>query len=164
MLFLTHDLCAKHGRRVDLAEAATLEYVRANTTIPVPKVHCAFRHGGQTYIVMQKLPGRKLAHGWRSRSKESQDQLLRQLKTMIDELRTLKSPLGPMVANVDGGSLTDPRLPGLGMVYPIQTSWRFGPFEDIRAFHRWLRRPAYEVQVDYYPEVKELITRHETVD
>lgn len=164
VLFPGNGLCIKYGKRVDLAEAATLEYVRMHTCVPVPRVHCAFTHRENTYIVMQKLPGEKLSYGWRARSSESQQRILDQLKTMVDELRSLKSPHGTAVANVDGGSLTDPRLPGLDLVYPVKTSWRFGPFEDIKDFHRWLRRPAEEVQPGHHAEINELITMHETTE
>lgn len=113
---------------------------------------------------MEKLPGASLTNGWRSRSAESQARILSQLKTMVDELRALRSPFGATVANVDGGNLTDVRLPGLGLIYPGQTSWRFGPFDDIAAFHRWLRRPAEKVHDDYNAEINELIVTHEETD
>lgn len=164
ILFLASGICVKYGSLVSLAEAATLEYVRQHTAIPVPKVYCAFEHGGKKYIVMEKLPGKMLAGGWRQRSQESQMRILDQLKGMIDELRALKSPFGTAVANVHGGSLTDPRLPGLGLTYPVKTSHRFGPFEGIRAFHRWLRRPVEEAKEEHYPDLKELIGLHEDTD
>lgn len=151
VLFLTSDICVKYGERVDLAEAATLDYVRTYTSIPAPRVHCAFQHGEKTSIVMQKLPAVKLAFGWQKRSRESQHRILARLKAMADELRCLPSPRGPAVASVDGGSLSDPRLPGLGLTCPIQTSERFGPFEDTKSFHRWLRRPATGFRMTLFP-------------
>lgn len=164
VLFLTRGLCVKYGKDIDLAEAATLNYVRGHTSIPVAKVHCAFQHGDATYILMERLPGQKLAHGWTQRSVESQQNILSQLKGMVNQMRDLKPPHGSAVANVDGGSLTDPRLPGLGLAHPVQTSTRFGPFEDVKAFHRWLRRPAYDRQDDNFAEVNDLIAFHEDTE
>ena len=164
LLFLNNSICVKYGTRVDLAEAATLDYVGRHTSIPAPRVHCAFDHDGKTYIVMKKLPGHMLAHKWHERSKESQQRILKQLKDMIDQLRALPSPFGDAVANVDGGSLTDPRLPGLDIVYPIPTSSRFGPFDNTRDFHRWLRRPVLEVPDKCSSKTADMINEQEKSD
>jgi len=164
VLFLTSTICVKYGDSVDLAEAASMEFVRQHTSVPVPKVHCAFKHQGQTYIVMERIQGQKLAVGWLERSEESKLHLLAQLRSLVDEIRTLKPRHGSSVCSVDGGSLFDMRLPGLGVTYPTPTSRRFGPFEDIALFHLWLRRPVEKVENKNYPEVNSLVTMHDTTD
>ncbi len=50
-------LMLKRGTGVKLEETGNLEYVRNNTLIPVPKVHCAFTRSGCTYIVMDYVRG-----------------------------------------------------------------------------------------------------------
>ncbi|KAK3695935.1 hypothetical protein LTR37_018230 [Vermiconidia calcicola] len=157
-------MCVKHGDLINLSEAASMEFVRQHTSIPVPKVHCAFERKGQTYIVMERIKA------WHERSEESKAAILRQLSLMVKQMREIKSPHDMAVASVDGGSLYDMRLPGLGVRYPRngclteQTPFRFGPFPDIQAFHRWLRRPAFENNGQYDPEVNELIAMHDKRD
>lgn len=164
VLFLTSTICVKYGDSVDLSEAASMELIRQHTSVPVPKVYCAFKHQGQTYIVMERIKGHKLAIGWLERSEESKSRLLAQLRALVDEIRTIKPRHGSSVTSVDGGSLYDMRLPGLGVTYPVPTPRRFGPFKDISAFHLWLRRPAEKVEDKNYLEVNSLITMHDTTD
>ncbi|KAK3054679.1 hypothetical protein LTR09_004408 [Extremus antarcticus] len=167
-----HHLChgasqtrQKAGYFTDLTEAASMEFVRQNTSIPVPKVYCAFRRkSGRTYIVMQRSKSHKPAIGWQKRSEDSKLRILTQLKAMIDEMRSLKSPYRDAVTSACGGSLFDDRLPGLSLRYPVNTSSRFGPFEDIRAFHRWLRRPATDINESNFHEINELIAAHENME
>lgn len=45
---LTEKICVKYGRRVHLSEASTLLFISEHTSIPVPKVYCAFTHSGRT--------------------------------------------------------------------------------------------------------------------
>ncbi|TKA64550.1 hypothetical protein B0A49_09936 [Cryomyces minteri] len=149
---------------VNLSEAASLEFIRRHTSAPVPKVYCAFERHGQTYIVMERIKGHKLADGWSERSEKSRTCILAQLRRILEEIRSIPSTHGSAVASVDGGSLYDMRLPGLGLGYPKQTPLRFGPFDDIPAFHRWLRRPASTVADHFGPEVNELINLHEQTD
>lgn len=63
-------------------------------------------------------------------------------------------PIAPEidVANVDGGTVFDSRLPGSTM--------RFGPFKTIQEFHRHLRR-GLEARPDHVPEVGELVAQRE---
>ena len=79
-------------------------------------------------------------------------------------MRNIRSPYRSAVANVDGGSLYDMRLPGLGLNYPEVTPLRFGPFQDIPAFHCWLRRPAFVADERNDQEVNELIYMYENTD
>ena len=161
---LTYNLCVKYGEFVDLSEAATLEFIQQHTSVPVPTVYCAFKRCGQMYILMKRIKGHKLARGWCKRSEESKACILGQLRATVDEMRKIKSPYGFAVSNVDDGSLYDMRLPSLGLRYPEVTSLRFDPFEDIPAFHRWLRRPALVIDDRNHQEVNKLIRAHENTD
>ena len=83
---------------------------------------------------------------------------------MVDEMRTLPPRHGSMVANVDGGSLFDTRLPGVGIIHPTPTPIRFGPFEDISAFHLWLRDGFDNIDNCPGTEVADLVTMHKNTD
>ncbi|KAI9927112.1 hypothetical protein ASPWEDRAFT_55379 [Aspergillus wentii DTO 134E9] len=151
VLMLTDRLCVKYGTLVDLTEASTMRFIAQNTSIPVPKVLCAFKHHDSTYIVMERIKGDMIGAGWVRRSDESKAKLLSQLKKMIEEMRALQPPEGVGIASVDGGSLYDCRLPG-----PL----RFGPFRTLEDFHRHLR-----TGMDYNPrldlDIQDLIKRHD---
>ena len=132
-----------------------MQFIAKHTSIPVPKVYCAFKRKGLTYIVMERIDGQMVYLEWPTRTEESKAKILAQLREMIDEMRRLPPPKDARIANVDGGSLYDSRLPG-----KLGSLGRFGPFKSIQDFHRYLRR-----NVDAHPnlpaEVKELISHHE---
>ncbi|KAK5937719.1 hypothetical protein PMZ80_009848 [Knufia obscura] len=147
---LTPTKCVKLGSYRDLAEARTMQFIAQHTSVPVPKVHCAFTRKGQTYIVMQYVKGQMAATTWKTLSEESRTKVLRQLKKMVDEMRALH-PTNSHIANVDGGSLCDCRLP--------TSLERFGPFEDTQAFHAFLRQGLEQAPPDC-PEVDDMIALH----
>jgi aminoglycoside phosphotransferase len=154
VIFLPKNICVKYTYFTHLSEAATMQFISRNTSIPVPKVYCAFTRKEQSYIVMEKVNGEMLGQGWLSRTKESREYILNQLRDMIEEMRRIPPPNNDRAANVDGGTLYDCRLPGAP-----NTRRRFGPFTHLSDFHRFLRRGT-EAHPDQYPEVKELITMH----
>ncbi|KAM5441717.1 hypothetical protein MferCBS31731_003399 [Microsporum ferrugineum] len=121
----------KTGSWVHLTEAATMKFVAENTSIPVPKVHCAFVHKNRAYIVMERVRGVCLAAVVGKCSEESRRSLFAQLKDMLQELRALKPPPNTGVESFAGGSLYDSRI---SHCLP-----RFGPFKTIQEFHLWLR-------------------------
>ncbi|KAK2803491.1 hypothetical protein FQN50_006926 [Emmonsiellopsis sp. PD_5] len=128
---ISKHLIVKSDAFVDFTEAATMRFIAENTSIPVPKIWCAFKRNGCVYIVMERIQGDCISKGWNYRTKKSQDKLLAQLKLMIEELRSLQPPGGSSVESCTGGSLFDSRKP--------QSDRRFGPFETIQEFHLWLR-------------------------
>ncbi|KAH7890944.1 kinase-like domain-containing protein [Phlebopus sp. FC_14] len=148
VLFLTDKLCVKYGPLKPLSEAFTLHFVANHTTIPVPKVYCAFVHNGWTYTVMERIKGEAIANTWHSRSGESKAKILAQLREMVKEWRKLPPP-GPGVAHVGGGPLYDGRLPG--------TSLTFGPFKTIQDFHSFLRN-GHRARPDHIPEINNMIS------
>ena len=152
VLFLSKKLCVKCGPQVNLSEASAMEFVAKHTSIPVPRVYCAFKHKNQSYIVMERIHGEPLANGWYGRSKESREKILAQLKNMIEEMRRIMPPDGIGVANVDGGPLYDLRLPG-----PSRHS---GPFRTIQDFHKHLRG-GQEAHPKHWPEISELISQQD---
>ncbi|KAI8937905.1 hypothetical protein NX059_005589 [Plenodomus lindquistii] len=146
-LFLSRKLCVKYGTRTSLSEASTMQFVAKHTSIPVPRVYCAFTKRNRTYIVMERIQAEPIGAGWFQRSEESKAKILGQLKKMIGEMRSITSSEGMGVAHVHGGPLYDPRLPG--------TSNHFGPFRTIRDFHRHLRG-GLEAHPEHKVEISEL--------
>ena len=132
VLFLTSSICVKYGPTHHVAEALAIQYIASHTTIPVPKIHCAFERKGITYIVMSRLPGTSIAEAWHTRTDGSKAHLLEQLKKYVDEMRNLDQPRPGIVEGLNGSKLYDPKLP--------DGSRGFGPFRTIRDFHLYLRR------------------------
>ena len=152
VLMLTDRLCVKYGQRIHLSEAATMHFISQNTSIPVPKIHCAFTYRGCPYIVMERIKGDMIGVGWVNRSEESKTKLLTQLKKMIQEIRELPPPEGIGITSISGGTLFDCRLPG--------PSLRFGPFPSVQGFHRYLRdNMGFNPGLD--SEVQNLIRQHD---
>ena len=153
VVFLSSRICVKSTPFTSLAEASTMRFVAENTTIPVPKVYCAFEHKRRVYVVMERIDGLPLAHGWRQRTAESQARILNSLRSMIQQLRQIPAPIECGVSNVDGGPIYDPRLPG-------PKHW--GPFRTIDDFHKRLRADLEEPEYagTRIPEVGPLISFH----
>lgn len=61
---LSGELYIKYRRHVHLSEASTMRFVLQHTSIPVPKVLCAFTHSGRTYIVIERIKGDIISNGW----------------------------------------------------------------------------------------------------
>ncbi|KAI0410623.1 kinase-like protein [Xylaria grammica] len=130
-VLLGPNVCIKTGPFTTLAEAHVLRFVAAHTSIPVPRVYCAFSHRGRVYIVMERIDGVNVGRGWVRRSEESQRAILAQLRGMVEQLRRVQPPVNTRgVSNISGGAIYDPRL-------PTRSLW--GPFSCIDDFHAHLR-------------------------
>jgi aminoglycoside phosphotransferase len=149
---LSRTTCVKYGETVTLNEASAMLFIAKHTSIPVPRVYCAFTHHNQQYIVMERIRGEPVGAGWSKRSQESRTKVLDYLKKMVEEMRRITPPEEVGVANVDGGPLYDPRLPG--------SSLYFGPFKTVQDFHRYLRG-GQEAHPDHWADISELIARQE---
>lgn len=103
-----------------------MRFIARNTTIPVPKVYCAFEHKGRVYVVMERIQGQTLWYGWVRRSQESKDKILQSLQLMIQQLHSITPPSNVGVSNISGGPIFDQRLPNNSL---------WGPFSTIREFH-----------------------------
>ena len=135
---ISKKLIVKRGPWIHLTEAATMEFVAANTSsVPVPRVHCSFIHAGWAYIIMERIQGIPIGKIWYSLCEADREILLEQLRRIFRELRALPPPSPPIrttagVQSCVGGSLCDCRISKPDLV-------RFGPFETIQAFRLWLR-------------------------
>jgi len=150
VLMLSKDLCVKYGQRTNLVEAQTMVFVARNTTLPVPKVHCAFVHKGCTYILMERINGQPLGKSWMQRSPASKLMILECLKKLVSQMRCLHTDSN-RIRSVTGGSLYDPRMP--------TTAGRFGPFEDVQQFHCHLRH-GIQAHSNHDADITKLIILH----
>lgn len=113
IIIVSSSLCIKATHLTRLARANTMEFIRNNTAIPVPKVYCAFERKGRCHILMERLPGTHIAFCWAARSEAGKTRLLEQLRKTIAQMRTLKRSATSLteVSNVDEGPIMDIRLP-----------------------------------------------------
>ncbi|KAI1453103.1 kinase-like protein [Annulohypoxylon moriforme] len=125
-------LVVKTGPFVDLTEAATLQFVTKNTSIPVPRVHCSFVYKNRAYFVMDRIKGDTINNMWHSLNETEHECVILQLRRMMRELRELPPHPGTGIESCVGGSLRDQRM--------AESNPRFGPFNTIDDFHLWLRR------------------------
>ncbi|TVY15576.1 hypothetical protein LARI1_G007834 [Lachnellula arida] len=121
----------KHGTEIQLAEASTLRFLRNKTSIPVPKVYCAFQLGKTKYIMMQHVRGKHIKEGWADRSAAEKEKLLQQLKGYFDELRSIPHPQPGAVSSAHIGPLFDRRID--------EEDRGFGPFANEEDFNNFLR-------------------------
>ncbi|KAL6706640.1 hypothetical protein ACN47E_005182 [Coniothyrium glycines] len=154
------NLCIKFGDAVTLSEANTLRFIAKHTSIPVPKVHHAFVHHGKAYILMERVRGETIAKRWQSLSEASKLSIFRQLKQIVNELRSVPCQTNG-VSNIDGDPIHDYRL--------HTSSW--GPFRTITDFHSSLRnnlsleslKLSKSLSPDEVSDLRQLITFHEKV-
>lgn len=128
---ISKHLIVKTGPWVHLAEAATMRFVAANTSLPVPKVFCSFLHKDRAYIIMERIQGEVLPTVWKNLSEESREKIFGQLRTLVQELRALKPTDGSNVVSCVGGSVREARIP--------RALPRMGPFKSVQEFHLFLR-------------------------
>lgn len=155
---LSEHFIVKKGLSVHLTEATTMRFVAEHTSLPVPRVYCSFVHKNRAYIVMERIKGKTIAEAWPELSTESRRRVLKQLKDMVDELRSVKPTSPARVESCANGSLRGSRI--------AHCIPRMGPFETIQEFHLWLRKgllqpdPKQEVD-DEWLEIASMIERQD---
>ncbi|KAJ3837499.1 kinase-like domain-containing protein [Lentinula raphanica] len=101
------------GSRDPAVEVATINFIRRNTTIPVPRIFGAVRYRGSQYIFMTRLAGTELSRRrWKAYSQDSRDAIISQLKDYISQIRQIGPPPSspPFICSILGGPVTDHRL------------------------------------------------------
>jgi aminoglycoside phosphotransferase (APT) family kinase protein len=117
-----HDLydgrCVKHAQVpfMSLEEARVMDYIRHQTTIPVPQILMAFERGGIVYIVMEFIDAQTLEFARAKLSSEQLRDIASQLAGYVAQIRTLPLP------------------PTLGLGY-----WKGGPYNNV-----FFRRTPWE--------------------
>ncbi|KAF3914870.1 hypothetical protein ABW20_dc0105684 [Dactylellina cionopaga] len=83
-----------------LTEGATMQYVAENTKIPVPKVYGCYKdeETQATHIVMELIDGDCLENVWDKFDQERKEDIINQLKQILEELRSLE---GTFIGSID---------------------------------------------------------------
>ncbi|RPD71813.1 hypothetical protein L226DRAFT_537810 [Lentinus tigrinus ALCF2SS1-7] len=155
----------KTGHRTSLEEAYAMVFVRAHTTIPVPKVFMVFKYAGLVHIVMELVPGTALREavyydadgapttGDGMVTNEQLHGIMLQLRKIVEELRDLGRRFPPtrlMLGSLSGGRYTN--------TYFLEhlPSARFESIADFHAY--WLKRvhPYKNMDGDAYEHLKRL--------
>ncbi|KAI1163059.1 kinase-like protein [Nemania serpens] len=96
----------KSSKRVRLAEAEAMRFVRNNTSIPVPEVYNAYEdeESGHTRIIMEFIEGAELEEVWDTYSAAEKESVVAQLQGYMEELRQFK---GTFIGAIDGSWCDD---------------------------------------------------------
>ncbi|RDB28023.1 hypothetical protein Hypma_002206 [Hypsizygus marmoreus] len=123
-------------------EAATVDFVAANTCIPVPRIWMCIPWKGMEYLVMSRIRGVSLDVVWDSLPQDKRDIVTEQIRGFVMQLRTLHPPPGHLsICSVTGGAVACYRLHNDGLA---------GPFRDEAHMNVQLRRLR---PVEEYPAV-----------
>lgn len=119
----------KSSDSVRLSEAATMKFVQAHTTIPVPEVYNAYRdpETGHTRIIMQLVEGDCLEDVWDKFDESQKQSIIDQLRGFFTQMRNIK---GPFVGCIDGTACED----------NIFTDLSYGPYENEDQFNEGIVR------------------------
>jgi hypothetical protein len=124
---LSRHTLVKMRTEIDPTEAMTMEFVAANTTIPVPRVFKVVDWLGRTVIFMEFIDARMLITTWLKMPSNERMDIMLQSKGYLAQLRNLKPPHPGRVEAVDGTGCFDVR----------EMSDRFGPFATVAEFHQY---------------------------
>lgn len=131
---ISETLVLKHGKYVRLTEATTMQFIRDNTTLPVPRVFDAWKHGdGTTVILMEWIGGedvQTLETCWPLLTSRQKTDIASQVRGHLDQIRSLVQPphLRGYIGPPDGSRIYDPRL----------TDQLCGPFTSEAEFNAFL--------------------------
>lgn len=119
----------KMGEYTRETETKTMEFVRRNTTIPVPEVYNVYKDEstGFVCIVMEFVPGTRLDEAWPSLSEGDKKSVIQQLRGYFDQLRQIK---GSFIGGIDGSGCDE-------QLFPDDSSF-WGPYKDEGEFNQAL--------------------------
>jgi aminoglycoside phosphotransferase (APT) family kinase protein len=96
-----------------------MTFVRRYTSIPVPRVWFTVHWRGCSYIYMSRASGIVLHDVWMTSTSEMRERVVQQLAGYVEQLRTLKSPYGPIICSILRGPVWDSRLLSNGTSGPF---------------------------------------------
>ncbi|KAL0950842.1 hypothetical protein HGRIS_007601 [Hohenbuehelia grisea] len=98
-----------------------MAFVRANTSIPVPRPHkTVVNTEGTVYIIMDYIDAQELSY--EALTEDQQGVLMRRLGGYLDELRRITPPPQTRLGALDSSPLQDPRTGTFG---PFETCFEF---------------------------------------
>jgi serine/threonine protein kinase len=127
-----------------------MQYIAANTNIPIPKLYGTHIHNGELFIEMEYVPGESLAVAWRDGHLTSDQNLniAAELKQHISTLRALRPPTD-LICSAFQNPATDCRI----------GSRFFGPL-PLDEFHSLARGHCH--RDDWHLISKEMEVTHQT--
>jgi len=120
----------KRARNAEV-ECATMRFIAANTSIPIPRTRLQFRWDGATHIIMDRVCGKALVDLWWGLSEASKDKVVVQLAEYIRQLRSIPPPPETSICSILGGPVYCWRL--------HQWEPLTGPFRDEQHMNLQLR-------------------------
>ncbi|KAI0183058.1 kinase-like domain-containing protein [Xylaria flabelliformis] len=142
----------KSGKRIPIGEAKALE-VAFNAGLPAPKVHKTdVAPDGENHIHMDYIQGQTLEVLWGDMSIEQKTDMARQLRGIVETMRSVVPPTDVVIGACDGTEIRDTR---------VHFTYHSPPCHDEAGFNQFLLSSLYE-QVP--PLVKEAIARRLRTD
>ncbi|KAH8110138.1 kinase-like domain-containing protein [Phellopilus nigrolimitatus] len=139
------DTVVKFGQdlRVPSAEALAIEFVRANTDIPVPRLRRTILHKGLLHMVIDYVEGKLLSEVWPTFSSWERFRVAWTLRRYIRQLRRISSPL-----SATPGPLGPSPRPCEGNMFGTRSR---GPFADYAAMSKYYNDKLDLAKVTPYP-------------
>ncbi|KAH8675139.1 kinase-like domain-containing protein [Ilyonectria robusta] len=141
----------KSGKRIAIGEAEALK-VAALAGVPAPCVHDAHAApNGQVHIRMSYIQGQSLDTLWPEMSTEQKKDIARQLRVMIEKMRSVAPP-PHLISACDGSEIRDTR---------VHFTYHSSACQDESAFNEFLLSALYEQTP---PLVREAFSRRLRTD
>lgn len=97
----------KYGVGLNLEEGRMMIFIQQRTRIPVPRVFALYHETeGKSFIVMERIHGQPLTELWNLYTETEKENLVAQLKGLLEQLRQIESPGG--YCSLDQQPLYDP--------------------------------------------------------
>jgi aminoglycoside phosphotransferase (APT) family kinase protein len=129
-------------------EIRNMQFVAANTTIPVPKIReVSWEDPIRRYFEMDHMPGKQLSKAWKGLNVEQKRSIAAQLRGYVDQLRNLK---GDYIGAVDRGKA----------VIGQRRTLECGPFDTEKEFNSFL----FDDLVHTVPRLTKHYARHALFD
>ncbi|KAF9802224.1 hypothetical protein IEO21_09929 [Rhodonia placenta] len=126
VLFMPLGLVLKISSKPRIAhEGNIIRFVRAHTSIPLPRVLAATEGFGRRFTLMRQVRGDNLEEAWRDLDRGQRASIVEQLRSFVLQLRALPSPHGAAICGLDGAACIDSRV----------SSHAVGPFSNEGAFN-----------------------------
>lgn len=141
-VFFTEYYVVKYGGAVYPNEGQALLYLEDHIPeVPAPRLLSMFQDAKQTFIIMERVPGKTLEEAWGDMSDEEKDEIMLELKTSFDKMREHQCPWPNFFGGADGGP-----VPFFLFWTPEMKREISGPFQSEDAFNMGLVKKYEEEQ------------------